>query len=419
MTHLLQEIQKLQFDDRGRAESLLRPFIAETFGLDVAVVELRPQAISLNSFNGFVTLATGERYFFKTHTEQDSVIDEYYNAGMLAEAGYPTILPKYTSTKANQQLLIYDIIEDPSVFDAGWDIESERAHNSPSYETVARAQNVSDDALYQIYVRTLEDQSEEDAAQAPIHQLFYHRLTRGRLERFYGPLPGFQGDFPVLTTPDGQRHSMQQIRTARWSINGQRYTRSIDDMITGALRRLNPAQPDISIIGHGDAHNGNVFLRGDGSLLYFDPAFAGRHHPLLDLAKPLFHNVFAMWMYFPQVKNNESQVSFDITDEYVEIEYTYALHPIRHMFLKSKIKRVLIPILRHLYSRQQLRPDWRQYLKDALFCCPFLTMNLLDSDRFPPAISLLGLAMAVEMGAESVGQRSLIDMCLDAAENAL
>lgn len=419
MTDLLQEIQKLQFNDRGRAQALLRPFIAQTFGLDVVDVELRPQAISLNSFNGFVTLANGERYFFKTHTEQDNVIDEYYNAGMLADAGYPIIQPLYTSTKANQQLLIYDVIEDPSLFDVAWDIETEGQRAEIAYEVVTQAQNASDDALYQIYLRTLEDQSAEYAAQAPIHQLFYHRLTGGRLERFYGPLPGVQGDFPVLTTSDEQRHSMQHIRAARWTINGQQYTRSIDDIITGALARLDPRQRGVSIIGHGDAHNGNVFLRGDGSLLYFDPAFAGRHHPLLDLVKPLFHNVFAMWMYFPQVKNGQTRVQFAITSQTIEIDHTYALPLIRHTFLKSKVERVLIPTLRQLQSLQKLRPDWRQYLKDALFCCPFLTMNLLDSERFPPAISLLGLAMSVEMGAESMGQRSLIDMCLDQAENAL
>jgi hypothetical protein len=54
-----------------------------------------------------------------------------------------------------------------------------------------------------------------------------------------------------------------------------------------------------------------------------------------------------------------------------------------------------------------------------LFCCPFLTLNLADEERFPPEIALLGLAMAVEMGAESAGERSLIDRTLDEVEAAL
>jgi hypothetical protein len=40
-------------------------------------------------------------------------------------------------------------------------------------------------------------------------------------------------------------------------------------------------------------------------------------------------------------------------------------------------------------------------------------MNLADSTKFPPEISLLGLCMAVEMGAASQGHRSLIDRMLD------
>jgi hypothetical protein len=83
------------------------------------------------------------------------------------------------------------------------------------------------------------------------------------------------------------------------------------------------------------------------------------------------------------------------------------------MFWNSKVERVLIPILTELKWRGWLREDWRDYLKAALFCCPFLTMNLTDANRFPPRISLLGLAMAVEMGAASAGRRSALDQALD------
>jgi hypothetical protein len=48
-----------------------------------------------------------------------------------------------------------------------------------------------------------------------------------------------------------------------------------------------------------------------------------------------------------------------------------------------------------------------------------LTLNLADAERFPPEISLLGLCMAVEMGAESYDERSLIDQTLDEVESAL
>ncbi len=404
---LLQQIQTLQFSDRAAAETLVLAFTRDVFGFDVRSVELRPLAVSLNSFNGFLRLGDGTRLFFKTHTEPDGVLGEYYNAAQLAGAGYPVLQPLYSSTEAGKQLLIYEVVDAPSVFDLAWTIETGATQQ---LKALTEAQNAADDHLFQLYCQSLQWQNAEDAAKSPVHQLFYHRLTGGRLDRFYGhsteiKLPGF--------------HSiMDEVRQAKWRINGQIYEDTLDRLIAQSIRLLAPPQDTLSIIGHGDAHNGNVFFKEDG-LVYFDPAFAGRHHPLLDLTKPLFHNVFAMWMYFPQVKNDQTNIELQIRDGVWMVEYDYLLPPVRHMFLQSKVERVLIPILRELQQRQHLREDWRAYLKSALFCCPFLTMNLTDGAKFPPKISLLGIAMAVEMGSESKGKRSLIDTMLDKVAEAL
>jgi hypothetical protein len=403
MADLLQRIQRLQFSDRADAERLLLEFVNATFPeLEAVACQLRPQAVSLNSFNGFLTLASGERKFFKTHTEEDNVLDEYYNARMLADAGYPVIQPTHSSTRAGQHLLIYEVIDAPSVFDLAWEIET----TGGGFDALAAAQQAADDDLLGFYRATLHP--EDDTTQAPVHQLFHHRLTRGRLDRFYGP--GQEIALPGGTVP------LAEVRRWRWSINGQVYEATLDAMITGAVDLLDPAQPGPSVIGHGDAHNGNVFFTGD-HLTYFDPAFAGRHHPLLDVTKPLFHNVFAMWMYFPQEKR--PQIQFQHEGDRVEVGFAYPLPPVREMFLRSKVQRVLIPTLHDLARRGLLRPDWRAYLKAALFCCPLLTLNLADSGRFSPEVGLLGLAMAVEMGAESSGERSLIDRTLDEVESAL
>ena len=215
---------------------------------------------------------------------------------------------------------------------------------------------------------------------------------------------------------------MREVRQMRWIINGAEYFESIDDIIEDCAELLKPAQAGPSVIGHGDAHNGNVFLRqseNPPTLLYFDPAFAGQHHPLLDLAKPLFHNVFAMWMYFPHEKRQKTAISWHCDCDLWEVKHDYSLAPIREMFLYSKVARVLKPILHALKQRDWLREDWRAYLKAALFCCPFLTMNLADKEKFPAEISLLGLVMSVEMGAESHNKRSLIDQVLDDAAQSL
>lgn len=406
---VLLQIQQLQFSDRAAAEALLLDFVRQNFPLDVAAVELRPQAVSLNSFNGFLRLSDGSSLFFKTHVERDNVIDEYYNAALLAQAGYPVIQPLFGSGEAGKHLLIYEVVEDPSMFDLAWAIET---GDSASLDSLTAAQNAADDHLMRLYLDTLKWQSAPDAASAPIHQLYYHRLAHGRLERFYG------GDATIML-PDGI-YPAAEVRAVRWVVNGAEFASNLNTLIESAIALLNPFNAGPSIIGHGDAHNGNVFCRlPENRLAYFDPAFAGRHDPLLDLVKPLFHNVFAMWMYFPQVKRQQLAITVERDADVWRVAHNHELHPVRLMFLYSKVERVLMPILSELKRRKWLRRDWRACLKAALFCCPFVTMNLADSSKFPPEISLLGLAMSVEMGAESRGRRSLIDTILDEAEQRL
>lgn len=405
---VLQRVQALQFSDKSAAEALLLEFLRANYPFDAVAVELRPLAVSLNSFNGFMALADGKRLFFKTHIESDGVIDEYYHAALLADAGYPVLQPIYTANEAGKQLLVYEVINDPSVFDLAWRIEQGESHLLPD---LTAAQNAADDFLHQLYLGSLDWQAAENAAAVPVHQLFYHRLTGGRMARFY------EGTRIVL--PSGTV-SMQAVMQAKWEINGQRYEHSLGQMSNEAIRQLAPSQAGASIIGHGDAHNGNVFFRGiDNPLMYFDPAFAGRHDPLLDLTKPLFHNVFAMWMYFPHEKAAQTRISLQQDGEFWRVEHDYALHPVRSMFLRSKVERVLIPVLLELRRRGWLRQNWRDYLKAALFCCPFLTMNLTDTAKFPPGISLLGLTMVVEMGGKGTGTRSLLDATLDEVERVI
>lgn len=418
MSDLLQKIQQLQFEDKGKAESLLLSFVRELFPLAISGLELRPQAISLNSFNGFLTLADGKRLFFKTHTEEDNVVGEFYNAQLLAEAGYPIIQPIHSSTQAGQQLLIYEVIESPSVFDVAWQLETD-ALDDPEARLVdlTNAQNEADKQLFAYYQETLETQNAVDASKSPIHQLFYHRLTGGRLKRFYGAFKPDVSDKEIVLP--GESHKMSEIGQVRWVINGSEYRQTLNDLIEESIHLLNPSQVEPSIIGHGDAHNGNVFFQDDKTLLYFDPAFAGRHHPLLDLVKPLFHNVFAMWMYYPTIKSEETDITLVKNDDNWHVTHNYHLYPSRLMFLGSKITHTLIPIVQELKERELLRDDWRRYIKCGLFCCPFLTMNLADSQKFPPEIALLGLSMSIQMGAESYGERSLIDSTLDEVEASL
>jgi hypothetical protein len=400
---LLRRIQALQTQDKPAAEALLIGFIADTFpALDPLRVELRPSAVSLNSFNGYLTLRDGTRLFFKTHVEPDSVIGEYYNATLMAEAGYPVIRPRYASTEYGKQFLIYDLIDSLSVFDLARQIETDTAPVD-ALSQLSAAQNVADDQLYQIYLATLAGQAADEAARAPIHQLFYHRLAGGRYRTFYESADNF-----VSRSVD--KH---------WLINGRRYQSTLRDLLN-KQEILAPARSGPSVIGHGDAHNGNVFYM-NGGLVYFDPAFAGRHNLFLDLTKPLFHNVFASWLYHSVDHPQADSLTLQQDATTITVTYDETLPAVWQMFFESKVQRVLTPILITLKDRDQLPSDWRLYLKMALLCCPLLTMNLADTVRFPEQTAWLGLTYAMQMGSESdsANGRSLLDQTLDTIEGKL
>jgi Phosphotransferase enzyme family len=243
-----------------------------------------------------------------------------------------------------------------------------------------------------VYRRSLAWRTAEENAASPVFQLFYHRLVGGRFDQFY------RGSVvPLLERP------WEEIEGLPWVINGRRFEKPLAALVSDAVRLLDPAQAGPTVVGHGDAHNGNVFYRGpDEQLLYFDPAFAGAHHPLLDLTKPLYHNTLAQWMYFPEEKGAALHLSAEIRDGAVVVEHDYAMNSLRQGILDSKKELVLRPIVAELAARKWLREDWREYLRAAVFCCPLLTMNLCDRGKFPANVSILGLAHAVMTGNEDL-----------------
>ena len=397
----LQEIQALQFRDRDLANQKLLDFLNENLPFKITQVEVRPLAVSLNSINGFITKEDGEKLFFKTHIEPQSIIHEYYNSSILAEAGYPVIKPIFSSTEWGKQLLIYQYFDAPSLFNVARDIETNKRNDA---DTIIALQEKADDQLREIYFNTLEPLTAKEHKSVPVHQLFFHRLTGGRLREFY--------ENTEILLP-GNALQFEELAGMKWRINGLEYQDTLNELIHRAIALLNPELgSDIpSIVGHGDAHNGNVFVEeAKEDLIYFDPAFAGRHSPFLDLTKPLFHNVFAMWMYFPKEIAAELSINWEIKDGNMVVEHDFKPSPIRVGFLRSKIQRVLKPLLAELQSKNWLHSRWREYLKLALFCCPFLTMNLSDRQKFPPEITLLGLATSVEMGSSTFGD---VDSFLD------
>jgi hypothetical protein len=402
-TATLNNIQKLQFSDKAAAEQMLMEFLRKDIGPQIVRVELLPKPESLNSINGYLTYSNQTRLFFKSHTEESEKLEEYYNASLLSKVGYPVICSKKVNTEPGQQIALYEIISLPTLFDL-IKIEEDNLverSNSELTKQLMKAQRQLDALTFQIYQETLEESSASENSRAPVHQLFIHRLhEKGRVSNFYsGKTLGLKDK--VLP--------FEALASKRWIINGVTYAETLAELIDRARHSLEP-KVGASVVGHGDAHNGNVFVDIENNkLLLFDPAFAGRHHPIIDMTKPLFHNVFARWMYHPQQVAQEFQLDVNLKNDAIVVNHTYQPSSIRLEILDSKIELVLKPTLAMLKNKGMLPDDWQTMLHSALFCCPFLTVNLLAdyvpngnlAERYPLAIKLLGLTMAIELSANA------------------
>ena len=190
--------------------------------------------------------------------------------------------------------------------------------------------------------------------------------------------------------------------TLHWVINGVSQQKTLGELVERAKVVLNPAQDALTVIGHGDAHFGNVFLENQNRYLYFDPAFAGRHSPLLDIIKPLFHNVFATWMYFPQTIAQDLQLTVSRYGMTITIDHNYRLTPARQAILQAKVEYLIRPLIAKLRARGMLPIHWNEIIQLAMMCCPLLTINLLDGERMPQSISWLGLSLAVQTGNSGI-----------------
>lgn len=397
----LATIQRLQFTQLAQAELLLQRWFALHMHLPTERVTLTPRPVSLNSFNGFYTTA-GEEYFFKTHVEEQGILEEYYHAELLHKAGYNIVRPLRTLHEKGQQMVVYPVVHWPVMFDLMRAVETGKT-NDVSIETLVVAEKRECERLLEIYTTSLAESTAQEHAQAPIHQLFWHRLTGGRYRHFY------EGKSVPFPTGQETREKTDSVPFAtllryRWIINGKPVTgpyQTLETLIEQAKIVLQPKRPGYTVIGHGDAHFGNVFLeegQEERRYLYFDPAFAGRHMPILDIVKPFFHNIYATWMYFAHEVEQELELAVTLRDATVFIDHSYELTALRQQMLHTKLEYLLWPLIDLLRAKNALSDDWPEVMRLALMCCPLLTVNLLDEQRMPPSVSWLGLSQVMQMG---------------------
>ncbi len=420
------EARRLARAERWReAEAVIGRLIAATFDLPVAAVEINRDRYSLNSLNGFVTTSDYRAFFFKFHQEEGETdtVGEYYRAEVLRDAGFPVDLPLHSSGEVGRQILLYRRRSDPRFADLCRAVDMGDADRAPLVD----AQRALDRLIGERYLATLHAADAAQVEAESIHRLFHARLVdRGHEQELGGRVRRFYVDqefrFPGATL------CWRNLADKRWRINGVAYGHTLRALFEESRERLQPARlaGHGAVVAHGDAHNANVWAEpaeGAPRLVFFDPAFAGRHIPaLLAEIKATFHNIFAhpLWLYDAPIADRRFTADVTVAGDVIDLTTDWQLSPLRTAFLESKAALVWRPLLAAQRERGWLPAEWRRIVRCALFCCPTLVMDLRagGSADHTPVTSAIGLGVAMMAGSEPEGADA-ISRFLDGIDPAL
>ena len=394
-----------------KAEIVLKTLLSELFlDLKIDKVQIQKSQLSLNSVNGFVKVQNKKELFFKFHTEENEILEEYYRAELLEKYGFPIIKPLYVSKIPGKQILIYEKVETKRCFDVL--NEKKKILNEKKF---LEEQERMDEKALNVALKTLKIVSAEEYDKSKLLQLFYRRL---KLKDGIPRVDSFYKNKEVVL-PNNKKINFEVLKKYKWIINGRKYESSLKDLIVSATEILDPFRfKKVPVcVGHGDDHYGNIFCfeKNNGyKFKYFDPAFAEDiQHVLLTQVKATFHNIFAhpFWLYNPELLEKDLKIKFDLDDKnkVIKINHNWDLqeNDFRMQLFKLKVEKFWKPLISELKKRDLLEDDWLVFIKRALFCCPFLVLNLINLDKekgavsYTPKTSLLALSKAVEMGSFS------------------
>lgn len=417
----LAEIQKTAQEGNIKlAEKMLADFLHQLFGFKIENLHIREDRLSLNSVNGIVYFLEPEKkaglrqLFFKFHHEENEEgLKEYYNSRLLADNGFPVEMPVYASTEVGKQVLLYPVKISERMADIC------KRHEYNAFDRIVEAQRGLDILSAEKYIGSLHEAGLDKLNDELILQLFYKRLVgeNNRYQQFYA---GHNFEFP-----DNLNIKFEQLATLKWRVNGVEYKETLGDAFAKALKNMAPEahllpgkKTYAAVVAHGDAHNGNVWFNNaePAYLSLFDPAFAGLDIPaLLAEIKATFHNIFAhpLWLYDSLEADSTFEISAKINGGFIDVTHNWKLSPLRVEFLNSKRDLLWKPLLNELKSKNLLAPNWQEYMRSALFCCPTLVMNLRanagNSRNYHTAkTSLLGLAISIMLSSAPAGGKDVV-----------
>ncbi len=354
---------------------------------DIRSVEPISTAASLNSVCAYADIALKDgKYlpaFVKIHIESDTqststlgAENEYSQANLLAEHGWPVLMPLMSSGSEDYPLLIYPRVEAETLFDLLKDSydQGENLLTSSELDILSRLNKQIGNAM----IKSTKLADSKEAVQAPVQTLFLERFKEGgRIDMWYKP----DTRFPL--TGEGKYITWRELLEIKWVINGNPYDITLAEVVENARRYLSFDQEPKALvcISHGDDHSGNIFMDKKGKkAIIFDPAFAGWNPGSLSNIKALAHSCILPMggMYYdPKIGNVSYSWDENKNVMYVDIPFENSvLYDVHGVLAKQIIDLRILPLIQR--SKQagiSVRNEYER-IRHALAGCALLTTNI-------------------------------------------
>ncbi|KAI1811217.1 hypothetical protein GGS20DRAFT_563964, partial [Poronia punctata] len=325
-------------------------------------------------------------------------VDEELKGALLAAKYFPrTIIPLLSASKA----LLYPYLEGPTQSEGRLSFIDNNREDERKLRSLLHMELIKTADTLAAYRRTL-PLSEKDDIPPSIHVYFHENLKDDKMMRdYYG-----QG------IKIGDHHfSFEKLLYVRWKINGKYYP-PLREALDKATAILSPTSPSMTacptIFGLGSAHGNKIMATPPNDLTYLSYEVAGFHPVMLDMAKPMYHDVFFHTQFRGSLVRAEPDLVYKYNEKKHKITVTYKPCPdkLSRVIMAIKQKYLLQPLSRELQATKgvDLR-DHVQLLTAALFACAIVSEDLVGNESGFVANVVTGLMLLVAEDDKGLGEQ--------------
>lgn len=267
--------------------------------------------------------------------------------------------------------ILYDYIEGPLMSEVFSDIRNQKQFNS--FIALERRKELKLVGLYSKQTGLL-DYNRYIKSRA--NKLFFYRFTGQRYREFYKT----------------EKSNISNLFNRKIILNGQTLPLTVEQIIYNLLKKYTNHDDTLrveSILGHGDAHHGNIII--NKKIWFIDNEYADVTTPLMEIAKP-YYNDFLGGIFFGGIRMYNSLFRIDsFRDDGTDINSKITVSDEFQRFIE--IASIKLKLRRHIVNKNT--KDFISF-NDYLFLCHILTKNPNDYSLRSQRLFLI-LAVVIQL----------------------